>query len=255
MPILPPAPVPQPEVTAQPYYVRDRQAWAVEQERQRHNQALWSVGEYAMFALMWHIQDYKNELVLRCSRCYPVNVVDVDDSPEVQAIKAAAAAKANKIAHVYEQPLQNRCPYCFGTTFEGGYRALIIRPAIFSDTDESEMLQARGVIHPNDVDVESTTDFRVRTGDYVFRASGDRYQLGVPQRITLRTGFAIPHQSDSAIGYNHARASIEDPVASVAYDIGPTASELNAMLILGARTPEDFTAYEDIRTPLIPAGD
>lgn len=269
MPILPPAPVPQPEVIAQPYYVRDRQPWAVEQERMRHNQALWTFGEYTMFALMWHLQDFTAGLVLRCSRCYPVNVVDVLDSPEVQAAKAAAAAKADKIASVYAQPLQNRCPYCYGTTFEGGYKALIVRPAIFSDTDESEQNTARGVVHPDDVDIESTTDFRVRTGDYAFRANGDRWQLGVPQRITLRTGFATPHQSDSSIGYNHASASIEDSHASVAYDIDYdadhdtafgsalrlTRANLTAILSLGARVPEDFAAYEVIRGPLIPAGD
>jgi hypothetical protein len=239
MPIPIPAPQPPPNhLDLHTYYVRDRQQWAVDQERQRHNQALWTVGEYAMFALMWHIQDYQAGLVARCSHCYGVS-----------------GSRADKIAQVYEQSTQNRCPYCFGTTFDGGYRALIIRPSIFSDTDESETFQARGVVHPNDIDVESTTDFRVRTGDYVFRHNGDRYQLGVPQRITLRTGFAAPHQSDAAIGYNHARASIEDPVASVAYDIGPNAQTLHAVLAMGRYQPQDFTAFEEIRAPLIPVGD
>lgn len=240
MPIPIPAPVPgaQANVEVQPYYVRDTQAWSVEQERQRHIQALFQVGEYAMFALMWHLQDFNAGLVGRCVRC-----------------TGAAGSKAAKMMDVYKQPTQNRCPDCYGTTFEGGYRALIIRPAIFSDTDESEALTARGVVNPTDINVESTTDFRVRNNDYVFRGDGDRFQLGVPARIQLRTGFGLPNQSKSAIGYNHARASYEDPNASVAYDIGPSANGLRTILSRGQHFPENFAADEVIRGPLIPSGD
>lgn len=239
-----PIPIPAPPVSTpapgdvQPYYVRDVQPWAVEQERQRHNQAMMTVGEYAMFALMWHLQDFNAGLIGRCTTC-----------------TGAPGSKSAIIQDAYRQPTKNRCPDCFGTTFDGGYRALIVRPAIFSDTDESEALQARGLVNPTDIDVESTTDFRVRNNDYVFRSDGDRFQLGVPQRIQLRTGFATPHQTDSAIGYNHARASYEDPNASVAYDIGPNAAELRTILTRGARVPEDFTDVEVIRGPLIPSGD
>lgn len=240
MPIPIPAPIPgdQAGVQAQAYYVRDRQDWSVEQERQRHNQALFTVGEYAMFALMWHLPDFEAGLVGRCTRC-----------------SGAAGSKQEAILDVYKQPTQNKCTACFGTTFEGGYRALIVRPAIFSDTDEGEQLSNRGLVQPNDINVESTTDFRVRSNDYVFRADGDRYQLGVPQRITLRTGFGIPSQTSAAIGYNHARASYEDPRASVAYMIGPSAPALRELLTRGSRYPEDFSSAEVIRGPLIPVGE
>jgi hypothetical protein len=191
-----------------------------------------------MFALMWHIQDFQHGLVDRCQRCF-----EGGDGPDAA------------IARAYKQPTQNKCPSCFGTTFEGGYKALIVRPAIFSDTDESETFQARGVVHPNDLDVESTTDFRVRSQDYVFRASGDRYQLRVPQRVTLRSGFAHPHQSQEAIGYNHARASMEDPEASVAYLIPPPTQTLTSLLATVGKTPPDFSQYETIRAPLIPDWD
>lgn len=226
------------EPVAQPYYVRDAQPWSVEQERQRHYQALYAVGEYAMFALMWHIQDFTAGLVDRCHTC-----------------TGAPGSKQSIIMDAYEQPERNKCPDCFGTTFEGGYRALIVRPAIFSDTDESENLTARGMVNPSDIDVESTTDFRVRSNDYVFRAGGDRYQLGVPARIQLRTGFGPVTQTNSAIGYNHARASYEDPNASVAYLIGPDAAGLRSLLSRGRALPEDFSASEQIRGPLIPVGE
>lgn len=239
LPIPVPAPLPSlPGDEPQPYYVRDTQPWAVEQERQRHNQAMLTVGEYAMFALMWHLQDFEAGLVTRCSTC-----------------SGTPGSKQAIIMDAYQQPEKNRCPDCFGTTFEGGYRALIVRPSIFSDTDESEALQARGLVNPTDINVESTTDFRVRNNDYVFRSDGDRFQLGVPARIQLRTGFATPHQSDSAIGYNHARASYEDPNASVAYDIGPSRVGLKNILSRGRFFPEDFSDVEVLRGPLIPTGD
>jgi hypothetical protein len=240
IPIPLPAEEPGPgdEVRYQPYYVREVQDWAVQQEHLRHSQALYDFGEWAMFCLLWHIQDYSAGLVGRCSRCY-----------------GADGSKQREISDVYQQPTQNRCPVCFGTTFEGGFKALIIRPTLFSDTDESERMQARGVVHPSDLDVESTPDFRVRSGDYVFRSSGDRFQLRVPQRVTLRTGFAHPHQSTAAIGYNHARASLEDPNVSVAYLIPPPAATLPSLLSLAGKTPADFTQYEIIRSSLIPVGD
>jgi hypothetical protein len=206
----------------------------------RHTQALYMVGEYAMFVLMWHNDDEIAGLITRCSEC-----------------QVSGDAIKDQVAAAYGQADQHKCPTCFGTTFEGGFKARIIRPAIFSDADEDEQKQAKGVMKPQDLSVESTTDFRVRSGDYVFRATGDRYYLRVPQRITLRTGFSVPHQSAMAIGYNHARASQEDRT-SVAYDI-PTGPEdappLEDLLTMGSRVPFDFDPYETIRGPLIPVND
>lgn len=240
-----PVPIPLPEeepgpgsqIRYQPYYIRQVQDWAVQQERLRHTEALYFFGEHALFALMWHVQDLNAGLVGRCARCY-----------------GAGGSKQRQVSEVYQQPTQNRCPVCYGTTFEGGYKALIVRPTIFSDTDESEQLQSRGMVHPSDLDVESTTDFRIRSGDYVFRADGTRFQLRVPQRVTLRTGYAHPHQSTTAIGYNHARASLEDP-ESVAYLLPPPSETLASLLALAGKTPQDLSPYEVIRSPLIPVGD
>lgn len=223
-------------LSAQPYYVRDPQDWAITQERQRHVQALYTVGEYAMFTLMWHEEDFLAGLVSRCRHCYRVQ-----------------GSVDSQIADAYNQPTQHHCPDCYGTTFEGGIKAQIIRPAIFSDADEDEQRQARGVTNPQALSVESTTDFRVRSFDYVFRSTGDRFQLRVPNRITLRTGFEVPHQSKAAIGYNHARANQEDRT-SVAFTIPPDDATLADILTRGARVPYDFSRYEVINAPLIPTG-
>jgi hypothetical protein len=219
-----------PKAKIYPYYIRDTQPWAIEQERRRHNQALWYVGETTMFALMWHIEDFNNGLVGRCRSCY---------------------TSQGAITEVYGQSDENKCRDCFGTTFDGGFKALIIRPAIFSDTDEGETFHSRGVVHPNDLAIESTPDFRVRNGDYCFRQTGERYYLRVPERITLRTGYSLPTQQDHAIGYNHANAAVEDPTA-VAYLIPPPQDEVNSILRRASRIPRDWSSYEVIRAPLIP---
>lgn len=235
---LPPGLVVPVRGAVQPYRLPARQDWAVATERQRNSQALYLVGEWCFFALMWHLEDFQAGLVVRCLTCWG----------------------QDPVAAAYGQGDQNRCPSCFGTTFEGGYKALIIRPAVFGDTDESENRTTRGVARGGDISVESTPDFRVRSGDYVFRASGERYYLRVPDRITARTGFGPPYQSSTAIGYNHARASDEDPT-SPAYMIPPPGNRLpqilNAPLVPGVfdGTPADFSAFEIIRAPLIPMAD
>lgn len=219
----------------QAYYLRQSQNWAVVQERQRHAQAMYMVGEMACFILMWHEIDFLEGLVQRCRTCYNSN-----------------DPIANRIAAVYNQPHINKCPDCFGTTFEGGFRARIVRPAIFTDTDETERLDRRGSVHPDDMNVETTWDFRVRAGDYLLRADGSRWRLGNPERTTLRTGFAYPSQINSAISYGNMRATYEE-VGTVAYIIPPTdASQLNAILTAPAFFPPDFSSFEIIHGALIP---
>lgn len=234
--ITPPAP---PVVTITPYYVRQRQPWAVTEMRQRVVQANYVLGEYVMFTLMWHIQDFKQGLVVRCARCF--DTVD-------------PGSKAAMVASVYKQPTINKCPECFGTTFEGGIKAQIVRSAILTDADQAEQIQGRGVVHPSELNVQTSPDFRIRTGDYLFRGNGDRFYLRTPQRGSLRTGFIEPTMIDDVYGYNLARASLEDP-STVAYTLGPSPGNLSAALANVKYVPSDFSALEIINAPLIPAGD
>jgi hypothetical protein len=220
----------------QPYYLREYQDWAVQQERQRHAQAIYMVGEQAIFVLMWHLLDFEAGLVQRCHTCYDTTNV-----------------LTNRISAVYNQPHINKCPDCFGTTFEGGYRARIIRPVIFTDTDESEKPDRRGTVHQDDVNVESTWDFRSREGDYLLRSDGSRWRLGGPQRVTLRTGFSHPGQGVAALGYSNMRASYEE-TTTVAYMLPPLSkSDINSVLTAPAQFPPDFSSFEIIRAPLIPS--
>jgi hypothetical protein len=102
--------------------------------------------------------------------------------------------------------------------------------------------------------VESVSDFRIRSGDYMFRSTGDRFYLRTPTRTTLRTGFHSPRQTNDSIHYNLARAALEDKT-SVAHIIPPPNSSVATILGEVERCPTDFTAYEEIRAPLIPADD
>lgn len=233
IPVFPSAPVPS--VTATPYYLRHHQDWAIEQERMRHAQAVYWVGEWAVWFLMWHVVDFEAGLVGRCTTC-----------------RGSSGGLDDRIGAVYNQPTKNKCPNCFGTNFEGGYRARIVRPTIFSDTDESERLDRRGSVHPDDVTIESIWDFRVLGGDYVVRSDNSRWQLRTPQRVTVRTGFEHPDQVDNSISYGSIRAGFEE-AGTVAYMLPPADSAtIRTTLSVPMRHPQDFGAFEDIRGPLIP---
>jgi hypothetical protein len=244
--------LPAPPAQPLPAWARDVEGWAIARELQVHAQSLWQYGELAYFALMWHTMDLVGGLVQRCYRCWQGD----NDDPSVQGAEQAIAA-------AYGQGNQYDCPVCYNTTYalpEGsselpGVRALIIRPALFDDYDRDTRRQQRGVFNTAGLNIESTPDFRVRTNDYVFRADGTRYQLKVPRRITLRTGFAHPWQGTAAITYNFAQATLEDPL-TVAYKIPPEPGALAQVMtyILGiyTRVPVNYDWAEVVNGPLIP---
>jgi hypothetical protein len=228
-------PLPDPP-RLQPTWQRDVQRWAISEERRRHVQALWQYGELAVFCLMWTAADNAAGLVARCQRCFANPSLSTED----------------RISASYGQGNQYACTDCFGTQFEGGFRALIVRPAIFNDMDKGQAKSAKGVVQPGTLGIETTPDFRVRPGDYCFRSDGDRFQLRQPRRTTLRTGFATPWQREAAIDYNQLNAALEDP-ASVAYQIPPAPAELAQVLGTYTRLPASFSWFEVIRAPLIPS--
>lgn len=241
--------LPAPPRQPQPAWQRDVEGWAIARELQVHAQALWQYGELVFWALMWSISDFENGLVMRCFRCW-------DGDRNLPAMQAPE----QQIAAAYGQGNQYGCPVCYNSAFAlpeqmsalPGLRALIVRPAIFDDFDRAQSRQAKGIFNTAGLNIESTPDFRVRNGDYVFRADNTRFQLKVPHRITLRTGFALPWQSAAAITYNFAQASLEDPL-TVAYQIPPPAASLASILGTYTRIPVTYNWAEVINGPLIPA--
>jgi len=224
-------PIP-PGLSNQPYYVRSHKDWAVEQEIYRHDQALYSIGELSIFILLWGLDDFNHGYTSRCSRCYGY---DLD----------------GRSAEIYNQANKAKCPRCYGTTFEGGIRARIIRPALFTSVDPDDKQKSKGVTHPVAAMVESTSDFRFRSGDFVFRNDGSRWQLASPTRVSLRTGFEHPGQVTSSIGYTQGPAKLED-ATSVAYLIPPSPEELLTTLAPTGNYPPVTTDL--INAPLIPNG-
>lgn len=230
-----PAPGVTPTVTRSPYTVRQHQNWAVRQERYRHNGGLFWVGEWVMLFLLWHDVDFERGLVGRCQVCY-----------------AGGTDLENRITAVYQQPTRQKCPDCLGTTFEGGYRARIVRPAICTDADEDEKLTKRGAVHPANLTVETTVDFRARTGDWLVRADNSRWQLTVPQRTTVRTGFEHPGQAGAGISYGNMRAAHEEP-GQIAYAAPPVAAaDVAAVLTQPVARDADFGGFEVRRAALLP---
>jgi hypothetical protein len=248
----------------QPAWQRDVQRFAVVQERQRHAQALWQYGELVVFALLWRPEDIGAGLAQRCTRCYVPSAVITDLPPGTvppPGYYSVPGVEA-QISAAYGQGNQFRCTLCYGTQVIAaqpakvpGVRALLVRPAILTDTDQNQQRTAKGTVNTGQVAVQSTPDFRVNTLDYFFRSDGRRYQLQVPARTTLRTGFGSPWQGAAAISYNLASASLEDPEASVAYVIPPPHRELAQALGTYTRIPADYAWLEQVNGPLVPGED
>ena len=212
----------------QPYHLPDRQQYAIDQERMRHSQALYAYGEYALFCLMWRRVDFDAGLVAACPRC---------------------AVPHGIIADVYQQAAESKCPVCFGTAYEGGFKALLVRPSMWDYTEEAHSNVTRGAMVTQTASVQTTHDFRMRTGDFIFRVDGSRFQIRTVSSNHLRTGFS-PSQND-ALGFNFGTVVREDE-DSVAYLIPPTNDVLEDLLEVAtvARKPVDWSAIEVIRGPL-----
>lgn len=213
-----------------PFHLSQPQGWAEDQVRQHHLEALYAFGEYAMFVLMWRSRDFDAGLVGKCTVC-----------------------QIDRIAQAYQQADQWKCESCFGTTFEGGYRARIIRPAIFTDrvtdtTDEAP----RGALHTDTVTIETTEDFTLRHGDFAFRYGDLRYQTEEKGVVVVRSGFDYPDDQRSIAGtISSARLEAHSAMAYTLPPDGDTLDEaLRGHLVVTAHLPPDLAALEEIRGPL-----
>jgi hypothetical protein len=214
-----------------PYSLSRDQQWARDQLAVSHLEALYALGEYAMFVLLWRAADLNAGLVGRCQRCY---------------------LSRGAVAEAFEQPGQARCPDCFGTTFEGGYRAAIIRPSIWGDSAPDTTQTPRGEVRSDSMSVETTADFTLHHGDWVFRAGGTRWRALELAGSWARTGFADPRQASSVAGLI-PQARLEDRVASAAYDVPPAQEALDALLRrpIEQHLPPDLSSVEVVRGPLV----
>lgn len=214
------------------FWMPQPQAFAEDHMRQHHTEALYRHGEYAMFTLMWNEQDFERGLVDRCPACF---------------------VSAGRIAAAYDQGVRGKCPECFGTTFQGGFRAQVIRPTLWTDRQTDHADSERGPLVLDGVTIETVAGFTIRRGDYVFRGNGTRYQTEEGSVLGLRSGFLMPDSASSIAG-TISQARLESEKGSPAYLIPPTTPELVQVLRqipLGLHTPPDLSGYETIRGPLV----
>lgn len=101
---------------------------------------------------------------------------------------------------VYEQEDHWNCTRCFGTTFEGGIKAINRAWAIFTDHPLDERFTKQGVWTSDDRSMQLENEPQILRHDYVLRVQqwnsdthiplvfGDRYIIDEVRELTLRTG-------------------------------------------------------------------
>lgn len=216
---------------ARTYQLFDAQGWAVDQARQHHDEALYRIGEYAIFYLLWTPEDHTAGLVGRCPECY---------------------LPYGKIAEAFDQPSKARCAACLGTTFEGGFKARIVRPCIVGFTEESDEMDRRGTHQKAITNIQTTSDFLPRKGDFILRGDGTRWQVNNIDSSYLHTGFEPTGALRQVIGFNVTQCALAEST-SVIHEAEPTSSsDLVAMLDLQhPHYPQEFTSFEIIRGDLL----
>ena len=217
----------------QPWWHAREQQWAEEHFMASHADALYRFGEYVIFILLWTSQDYEADLVGQCRLC-------IDQDP--LSVGYANAARAD-------------CPSCYGTGFEGGYRAIIVRPAIITDRDPDTREDRRvGEVTNESLSLQTTNDFYARTGDLMVRRGNDRYRVSQMETNVIRTGFAHPGHEESVGGLIRA-ARLESNQSAPLLALPPTPEDVEALLASASLDRHYVVGVgrdDDIRGPLVP---
>jgi hypothetical protein len=215
-----------------------RQQWVVDQLVEAHDEALYRDGEYTIFVMLWQAVDEQAGLVARCKRCFG----------DPKAFRGTSQAQA--IAATYKQANLARCPDCYGTSFEGGWKAMLVRPATWKFSEDDTNPKPHGVVNNARADVQSTHDFELADGDWGIRADLSRWRITGSSTSRLSTGFGYPDNDGSTWGYTYT-AQKED-AASVAFTVPPTDPAVITQLLATAiaHFPADTSAFDVIRGPV-----
>jgi hypothetical protein len=220
------------EVRVVPFWEYPDQPTAEQVVQRQHSDALWAMGEAVMFVLWWGVRDFDAGLVERCALCWT----------------------GSRHAEAWGQPERGNCPDCFGTGFEGGFRAKVIRPAILSDRTTDENYTSRGQLLTDAITAETTTDIYVRHGDVLIRSDNSRYSCSEMDQVVIRSGFAVADTEGTVSGTIQSANRL--PRDDSGYLVPPLHDDqVSAILrtpFVGRHTPPDVTAYEVVRGPLIP---
>lgn len=211
---------------SQPFRPAPAMPWASRHVAHAQTEALYAVGELVLFTLMWRPVDFEAGLVGHCTTCF--------DGAE------------SRQARAFKQPTKRECPDCYGTTYEGGFRAQIIRPALMADRNAETTDAPRGVVTIDTISFETTPDFTLHKGDYLFRFDNTRFQCEERRESIVRTGFVSPMHADSFAALSTAH--LEDNT-SVAFRIPPTDLPLiqDVLVTRGGEVLPDLDAFSLVR--------
>lgn len=205
--------------------------YAIAQEKLRHYDALTWYGEMTAWILLWSERDFEAGLVERCSRCY---------------------IPLGAIADTYKQVPEQKCSNCYGTTFEGGVRAIVYRPGLWDQVRAKQEDAARGHILVQRARINIPSDIEARDNDIAVRADGTRWKLEQPLNQGIVTGFTTTAYWDRTVGM-YCECGLLDPDA-VAYTINVDLNYLsshdgwNPLLPFPAQPPDKLNG------PLILSG-
>ena len=217
------------------YYVLDVKNWEIQNERTRVNQAFYRYGEYAIFVIMWTRLDYEAGLVGRCQTCF--NKVDP------------------LIADTFQQSPYFNCGDCYGTTFEGGYKAILTQPSLWEWAEPVLELQAKGTVNTDTATIQTPGNFRLQPKDYIIRGDGTRWQVkSAIDAVHLITGFGTPSGGWNAVSYTYREVAREDE-SHVIYQLPISLAEIHQRIPqYYSRVPIDFTQPFLDRPSLLAAG-
>ncbi len=186
---------------------QNQHQYAFDQEVQRHDDAVHWFGEMTAFILWWHVHDFEAGRVGRCTECY-VPLGDITD--------------------VFKQTPIQKCPNCYGTTFDGGIRAILYRPAIWSTGVIDGKVHRRGEVSLDSGSIQMVSSFVARGGDVAVRPDGTRWRLSQVNGPELSTGFGPRPNVDATIRSVGSVTLDEETSVSYMVDI-----ELDALLVSG----------------------
>jgi len=169
--------------------VKQTEAWTQIDQQRFHDETLQWYGEECVVRLLWRAEDAAQGLVTYCEYC--------QDSPNPSMPNVNVQARASK---VYRQSGNSYCPYCFGTTFTGGFKPIAYHLYMLaSDTPEIRKTLQTGQFWQQNPTVQFSWFPQIRQGDLVMRIeswnskgvptlSSDRWQVSNVAIQTIRTG-------------------------------------------------------------------
>lgn len=159
--------------------LHNQHPYSLTQEQLRHDDAVHWYGEMTAFILWWSVIDFESGDVERCSVCY---------------------TPLGDVADVYKQSPESKCSGCFGTTFEGGFRAIVYRPALWSFSEGAEEVRRRGFTSSASCNIQTVSGIRIRDNDIAVRSDGTRWRLDAPRVKLITTGFGPNSVRNDLIG-------------------------------------------------------